>query len=159
MSELIGTLIKLGIALFLVAVVVVMGALGFKKSEVATAQQRLATITANIKNLYANSSTYDGLTTDVAIKAGVFPGDMVAGNTVYNKWKGRVEVTGSGTEFTVEYQGVPKDACINLLSNFKDGSLVAIKVNGTELNTTTPTPADATSACNQAQNTIDWIFH
>jgi hypothetical protein len=159
MSEIIGTLIKMGIALFLVAIVVVLGAKGFKSSELAAEQQRLATIVSNIKTLYANSSNYDGLTTDVAIQAGIFPKDMVSGTSVYNKWKGAVTVTGSGNTFSVTYAGVPKDACINLLSNFKDGSLVGITVNGNALSTVPPTPAQAAAACNQDTNTIEWSFH
>jgi len=159
MSEIIGTLIKMGIALFLVAIVVVLGAKGFKSSELAAEQQRLATIVSNVKILYANSPNYNGLNTSVAIKAGVFPKDMVSGTSVYNKWKGAVKVSGSGNTFTISYAGVPKDACINLLSNFKDGSLINVKVNGKALSTVPPTPAQATVACNKDSNTIEWSFH
>ncbi len=158
MSELIGTLIKLGVALFLVAIAVVIGVRTFSSSEVVAEQQRISTIVSNIKTLYANTPTYAGLTTNVAIQAGVFPSDMVAGNVVYNRWRGQVNLTESGTEFTLEYQGVPKEACINLVSNFKDSNLSRVEVNGTALANVPPSPAEAAASCNQQTNTIRWSF-
>lgn len=159
MSELIGTLIKLGVALFLVAVAVVIGVRTFGSSEVVAEQQRLSTIVSNIKTLYANTPTYDGLTTTVAINAGVFPSDMVSGTTVRNRWKGNVTVSSTATTFTITYNNVPKDACIQLVSNFKDSNLTQVVVNGTALATVPPSPAEASGACtSDRSNTIDWTF-
>lgn len=158
MSELIGTLIKLGVALFLVAIAVVIGVRTFSQSEVVAEQQRIGVIVSNVKTLYANTPTYSGLDTGVAIQAGVFPSDMVAGTTVYNRWRGQVTLTSGGTTFTLTYANVPRDACINLVSNFKDSSLTGVSVNGVSLANIPPSPAEAASACTEVSNTIAWTF-
>lgn len=161
MSELIGKIIALGATLFLIVVAVVVGSKVFSSTTTVSEIQNLNTIVSNVRNLYANQPNYNGLTTAVAIQAGVFPSNMVQGNTAVNKWGGQVTLaqnTSNPNAFDLTYTNVPQDQCIQLVNNTQASNLVSVAVNGTTLNPPL-NPGQIANACNNpTNNTITWTI-
>lgn len=105
----------------------------FKTNKVA---DNVSMIVANIKTLYAQQKTYDGLTTANAITLGVVPDELVktenSTKVLRNAYNGEVEIhtagsttaanTGTGTAqdkkaFVIYFAGLSKEACITLATN------------------------------------------
>lgn len=169
------TLIETLLALAVGAVVVI-GAIAFYISATSDNQQtaanrQLQAIVGNVRTLYSGQSTYAGLTNTLAISARAVPAEMVNGTGgLTNPWKGVVTLGASATGdfFTIQYAGVPKDACVKTLSmnnSGSGGSAQKITVNGTvrydaTAATATPiTPATAVTFCaNETTNTLLWEY-
>lgn len=123
----------LGIAAIIIigAITLFKGALGSASSN-QTAEQVTA-IQTGIKKLYMGQTNgYTNLTTTVAISAGVIPTTLVIDttkNTVTDPWGGSVLVssTGAGT-FTIEFDAVPADVCINAVS--AGGTWTGVSIGG-----------------------------
>ena len=100
--------------------------------------KNISTIVAGVKSLYTSSSTYTGLTNEVAINAKIYPDNMINGTstTPINAWKGEVTIaaadTGSsgveGSSFTITYKSVPAIECAKIVSSTA-GNFYIMKVN------------------------------
>ena len=140
--------------LAIVGVLSVGGIAGYSKAmtkfKINKVIDQVTHIATNIRTLYAQQTTYDGLSTPNAIAMGVMPDGIStsnltnyqgSGNSDYydnvNPFNGGIIVYSNyNTDgFVISYTGLPKEACITLAtydwgSNYSSG-LVAISVSNT----------------------------
>ncbi len=121
----------------------------FKTNKVA---DNVSMLVANIKTLYAQQNTYDGLDNSTAISMGVVPDELIQktydtdGTTVkstklMNAFNGEVDIHVSGSTektdkkaFVLAFSGISREACITLATNdwgsgYSSG-LIAIRASG-----------------------------
>ena len=123
----------------------------FKTNKVA---DNVSMIVTNIRTLYAQQSTYEGLTNKTAVQMGVVPdelydavptdattgltnaflGSVVIGATPVTGLDGETAATGANRGFFVAMNGLTKEACVTLATNDwgsgYSAGLVGISVNG-----------------------------
>lgn len=132
MVESIGTLL---FYLIMVAGIGVLFASLFAGSNLSKTEQQLSTLRMQVKQLYTSAPDYSGLTSEIAIKAGVVPANMIKSNgEIRNVWNGLVTVA-AGTDpntFTITIQGVPKEDCAKL-GSYQSSSWISIQLNGSEI--------------------------
>lgn len=93
-----------------------------EKFKINKTADQISQIVTNIRTLYAQQTTYDGLNTANAIKMGVTPDELGTGTTLTNAFGGNVYIMSSnasyaslyGKVFAVQYGGLSKQACISL---------------------------------------------
>lgn len=166
MNNIIATVIAVVITLALIVVAVAVGSQALTGSSTGNTATTLSTIQNNVRSLYAGQASYAGLDNDIGLAAKLFPSNMVDPNdNVYNAWGGAVTLgtTSNDAEFTIQYDGVPTDACSSLVSYNVTG-LGTITVN-----TSTLTPpvgvSDAVNVCGESGsgqnggNSIQWSFY
>ncbi len=119
----------------------------FKTNKVA---DNVSMIVTNIRTLYAQQKTYDGLDNKSAVAMGVVPDELVTNatdGTLTNAFLGSVEIkaadvkgadaSADGTDmgFTVRFSGLTKEACVTLATNDwgsgYSAGFVGMKVAGT----------------------------
>ncbi len=116
--------------LAIIGVLSVGGIAGYSKAmnkyKVNAVADQMAMIVTNIRTLYAQQRDYNSLTTDIAIKMGVIPDDIIevssdGKKSVVNSYGGGVHIiasdlkdSGDDKAFIVEYNGISRDACVNL---------------------------------------------
>lgn len=136
------------------------------------AQAQLLTIVQNMRSAYANQIwSTTAPTAAVLYNARIMPADVVPDSTsaptAFTGAFGAVSITApSTTDFGVAMAGVPKGACIDLISkNFgtvqqaSQIGLTTITVGGTAVNNTSGyTPAAASTSCSGSTNTIVFQF-
>ena len=100
----------------------------FKTNKVA---DNVSMLVANIKTLYAQQNSYNGLDVNSAISMGVVPDELVstrpdengAGGALTNAYNGNVYIkaadsgTGADSAFYIIFTGLSKEACITLATN------------------------------------------
>ena len=92
----------------------------FKTNQVA---DNVSMLVANIKTLYAQQKTYNGLNNTSAVSMGVVPDELGASANLTNAFNGAVTILASndGTRadgsFTLIFNGLSKEACITLATN------------------------------------------
>ena len=149
----------------------------FKTNKVA---DQVSMIIANVKTLYAQQNTYEGLNNAQAVSMGVIPEEMIAvtydsttgaatratDGSLQNSFNGSVFIgaakslsTDTDTRaFYIAYNGLSKEACITLATNdwgsgYSSG-LIALKVGATDTGNGTNTAAAAKSTA-ETQTTMD----
>ena len=135
----------------------------FKTNKVA---DNVSMIVANVKTLYAQQNTYDGLNNGTAVSMGVIPDEL---GTVYNAsnakltnaFNGPVFIKQSdstsnndGKAFIIEFNNLSREACITLATNdwgsgFSSG-LIALQAMGTS--------ASASSSSTGMKNTLNDVY-
>ena len=93
----------------------------FKTNQIA---DQVSTIVTNIKTLYAQQKNYEGLNYISAFQLGVTPTEL--GSDLTNPFNGGVDVKADDKDinrFIVYYYGLPKEACISLVTNDWGASL------------------------------------
>lgn len=159
------TLMEIIAALAIIAAVVV-GALALFNSaqssnNVVTLLKDLTAIRSAAQQLYMGQGGYG---TDSLIeqlhKAGKIPGDIPVNTSDYTAKTplgGNIKITGETSQIEIEISEVPKDVCIQLVTNASSGWM-SVEVNGATARTAFPvTLANATSDCNADRNTIVWL--
>ena len=100
----------------------------FKTNKVA---DNVSMLVANIKTLYAQQNSYEGLDVDSAISMGVVPDELVSarpndsgtGGALTNAYNGSVYISaapsgaGDNAAFYIVFDGLSKEACISLATN------------------------------------------
>ena len=179
--------------LAIIGVLSVGGTAGYSKAmakfKLSKAMDQVTTIVTNIRTLYASQPSYSDLTTEVAIRIGAIPTEMLNGvsptsaTAVYNAYSGKVGVFSStdGTDFGILFLGLGKEACVALLTadwGRESGSgFVAVGANSSasissNLNSSSigrilgngkkdMTLSDATTLCDGTgdTNNVAWQFH
>ena len=114
--------------LAIVGVLSVGGIAGYSKAmekfKINKTVDEISHIVANVRTLYAQQTTYNGLDGLNAIKMGVVPDSLTTSDTypyLTNTFQGNVFIENitmnNGTSyFSVGYSGLPKEACIALAS-------------------------------------------
>lgn len=150
------------IAFLGVAAIVILGAVAllmssFGSANTNRAQQEITSIRTGVKKLYmGQSASYgSGDLTGALVNARVFPSTLAVDNSgvVLNAWNGGVSVSGATANFSITYDKVPRDVCVNLVS--ANGDWIGVNVNGTDIGVPT-SPASADAACQAGDNSIVW---
>lgn len=118
----------------------------FKTNKVA---DNVSMLVANIKTLYAQQNTYNGLENETAISMGVVPDELgtnATSGTLTNAFSGSVYIAASDSTaggddkaFTIVFTKLSREACITLATNdwgsgYSSG-LIAIEATGADMNT------------------------
>ena len=154
-----------GIAYLGIAAIVVLGAVSLLTGAFSSAQsnrvaEEVVSIRTAVKKLYMSQSSGYGAATlmPILVPAKVLPTTLtlnLAANTATNAWGGAVDVAGlGGNRFTITYNGVPPDACINIISGASGWE--SIVGGGGAVGTFPASPADAQTACGAAAGNIVW---
>ncbi len=122
----------------------------FKTNKIA---DNVSMLVANIKTLYAQQNTYDGLNNATAVSMGVVPDELVqktyntdgtedtSKTKLMNAFNGAVDIHVSGSTdatdkkaFVLAFSGISREACITLATNdwgsgYSSG-LIAIRASG-----------------------------
>lgn len=125
------------------------------------ANRLVATIKQQVQNLYQGQTSYGtGDIESILIDTGAFPPSALdaARTSAQTPWNTNIDVTGATANFTITFEDLPQDACINLarLEIANDPDFVSIDINTTNL-TTLPSPEDAQAACASGGD-ITWTF-
>ena len=118
--------------LAIIGVLSVGGIAGYSKAmakfKLSKAMDQISTIVANVRTLYSSQPSYSDLTTEVAIRIGAIPTEMLNGQSattataIYNAYNGPVYVenaalfTQSYQTFVIGFGGLGKEACVALLT-------------------------------------------
>ena len=102
----------------------------FKTNKVA---DNVSMLIANIKTMYAQQNSFEGLTNTTAVSMGLVPDELVvdaANGTLSNAYNGGVEINASSSvgvtagsnaddalSFNIVFKGLSKEACITLATN------------------------------------------
>ena len=91
----------------------------FKTNQVA---DQVSTIVTNIKTLYAQQKSYEGLNAETAVSMGIIPDELGTDyNNLTNPFNGEVRIWSSGSidykTFVIAYSGLSKEACLSLATN------------------------------------------
>ena len=118
----------------------------FKTNKVA---DNVSMLVANIKTLYAQQNTYNGLENKTAISMGVVPDELgtnATSGTLTNAFSGPVYIAASDSTaggddkaFTIVFTKLSREACITLATNdwgsgYSSG-LIAIEATGADMTT------------------------
>ncbi len=108
----------------IIAMLSVVGLLGYSyamdRHKRNTFLHQLDNIEASIRTSFIATGLFSGLTTEIALKAGIIPSDLVQGNKIIHAYKDRVEVRVgfySTNYFSFDIYGVPTEACEAYLSS------------------------------------------
>ena len=146
----------------LVGLIVLGGAAGglyssFSKSNVGSTEENLILTRMQIQQFYAGTN-YEGLTNEMAIKAGLFPKAFLRGTggnaSAINSFGGAItlEADTTNSRFSIKLDAIPQEECVQL-ARFQSDAWDQVDVNGTtviEANTTKT--ADPTTVSNACQN-------
>lgn len=133
-------------------------------NNVNEANRLLATIKQQVQNLYQGQTSY-GNNTDiesVLISAGSFPASALNADrsSARTPWNENIDVRGATANFTIAFDALPADACINLvrLDIANDPDFVSVEVNGSAPSGYPVSPVDAQGLCGTASNNVVWTF-
>ncbi|SFQ01577.1 type 4 pilus major pilin [Tranquillimonas alkanivorans] len=119
--------------------------------RVSATNQAVATMGTGIKELYRGQSNFTSLTTEIAIRTGKVPADLVQSDTeIRNDWGGDIIVTGNSRDFEIEVNGVDYEACANLAAaaTLTPTFIYAFQINAeTPLTTPSVDPGTAATQC------------
>lgn len=76
-------------------------------------------IKSSVYSIYSSRPDFDGLDTNVALQANIFPANMIASNgyEAQNVFKGSVLVNSySSEQFEIRYNGVPSAECVKIVA-------------------------------------------
>lgn len=121
-------------------------------------------IVQKVRELYAQDSTYEGLSNEVLIKTGDLPSSMVKGtNGLVNSWKNPITVTtqDSSRTFQIVTEGISVSQCQKIVNGFRTQA-VAATVGSTKIYEEgveqSGIVAKITSACSGAPQNITFKF-
>ena len=169
------SLLELLLVLGIIAALVVAAFIVYPKVQASQRAQaesnNIATIQAGVKSLFTSASSFTGLSNSVAVKAKIFPDNMLSGSgnaTPINAFKGAVTLAAAntgpsgadGSSFTITYENVPASECTKIITaaagNFYTagvGTAGNVKAAGGVLNV-----ASAATECDKGGNSNKLIF-
>ena len=137
MGNLLGSAGSIIVTLVVLAVVAAGLYAAFSKINIANTQQNLVLLRMNTQQFF-NGTNYEGLTNELAVKAGIIPSSFLRGDVAKNVWGGDVTLTPdtANGQFSIELTNIPQSACTQL-ARFQTDSWDAIAINGADVD-----PAD-----------------
>lgn len=126
-------------------------------------EEQLSQVVQKVRQMYSGQTSMGTVDiTTTLLNAGVFPGDMVTGTSVFNPWDGAVTVTGATTTFLVSSAGLSQKACINAATRNSNSStdlgITALRIGSTDISTFPITPTVAEASCAASGNTLRWTL-
>ncbi len=152
-----------GIAYLGIAALVVLGAVSLLSNASASAQANqtsgeLIALRTAVKKLYAGQAFPVQSLTNTLVLAKAVPSTLqVNGTAITNTWGGAVTVDGTtSTTFTIVYNGVPQEVCVNILSGITGWNSVRAGTGAPKV-TFPLTSDDATTVCAAATNNVSLV--
>lgn len=145
-----------GIAYLGIAAIVVLGAVSlltgaFGSAKANQTTEEVVAIRTAVRKLYIGQAYPVGSLVANLITANAIPNTLArpTAATLSNSWGGAVTVAGTATGFTVTYNAVPQDVCVNMVSGASGWT--QIDQGGNNAITAFPvTVANATTLCSVA---------
>ncbi|MBQ7650000.1 MAG: hypothetical protein IJS15_03525 [Victivallales bacterium] len=153
MGNLLGTAGSVIVTLVILGVVAAGLYAAFSKINIANTQQNLVLLRMNVQQFF-NGTNYEGLTNEIAIKAGIMPVGFLRGTVTRNVWGGDVTLSpdSSTGQFSIELTKIPQSACTQL-ARFQTDSWDSIAINGAEID---PSDVEAVSESCAKTNSIKY---
>ena len=136
--------------------------------KTSSAISELGAIQQAVRSLYASQATYAGVGNVILTNSDSLPAKMIDGANIRHSLNGQVTLAaanaggGAGSGYSVEFTNIPIDSCTKMATQDLGRGLFSITVGGTTraINGTPPPfdPQTAGASCNQANNTITWVF-
>ncbi|MBR5482717.1 MAG: hypothetical protein IKV11_01485, partial [Alphaproteobacteria bacterium] len=137
---------------------------------------QVTTVVTNIRTLYSSQPNYNGITTEIAIKIGAIPTEMLNGQstttatTIINAFNGTVDIgfEGGGEVFTIEFKELGRNACKSLAtidwgasgSGLHSMGIIAEGITWHYPKDGIASISKATSACKlENNNSIVWMYY
>ncbi len=147
-----------GIAYLGIAAIVILGAVSlltgaFSSAQSNQANEETTAIRTAVRKLYLGQGYTAGSMNETLQKARAFPGTLTSGATgsMTNVWGGAVVVTGATGNFTISYDDVPQDVCVNTLVSASGWQ--SVKIDARTAVTSFPvSPATAGAECANKEN-------
>lgn len=145
----------------------------YDKYRVSRVSQQIEDLRKGISNRYLADGNYTGLTVAGLIKDGIVPADMVAGaSDLKHSFLGDVKVKGYSNRYTVTFDHVPLEGCIELaMINWTTGDtsdLINLRINthtyrwpaapGASSYLLPVALTDAAKDCKDGDNRLIWNF-
>lgn len=152
------SLIEASMVLALSAVVVAGAVMYYgsaaENSKVQRVQGQIGGIQAAVASLYANQTSYTGITAELLKNSGALPNSYFdSQNQIVNPWTGTVEIAVDSidnTKYTLTYNKIPARACVKLLTSDPGTSLRGVSVDGTDVDENLP--LDLTAAIDKCDS-------
>jgi type II secretory pathway pseudopilin PulG len=159
----------LGIAAIVIAGVLVIYNTANTSNKTSEALNQLNIIQQAVRQIYGGGSSFDGLDATSLANSKVLPARMIntgATPPLVNSFNGSIDVTGDVNGFTIDFGGLPVEACVTLATKDYGRSLATLKggsSGGTTLmddtSTGLPTATAAGAACDSnSANHLVWNF-
>lgn len=159
----------LGVAAIVIAGVLVLYNTANTSNKTSEALNQLNIIQQAVRQIYGGGSSFAGLDAAGLASSKVLPARMInSGATppLVNSFNGTIDVTGDAAGFTIDFGGLPVEACVTLATKDYGRSLSTLKAGsagGTTLmddaSTSLPTAATAGTACDSnSANHLVWNF-
>jgi len=115
-------------------------------NQIADAREELGSIRGNVSRLFSQQSSFEGINNEIAAKAGLVPARMVIdadAGTIVNTFGGDVTIVpddgagagmsarGANSHYSITYEQVPQEACIQLANYNRTDWEQGVSVNGT----------------------------
>lgn len=147
------------ISLVLLISLLIIGGIGYgyqnasNSSKLTELQSNLIVLRSQINQVFADSTSYEGLSNDVARKAGAIPNSFIKGDVIVNQFDGNLTVTPTddSSAFAIELTKIPNDVCTKL-GSFQHSLWLSTKVNSTEIEN--GSIISLTTACSGDDNTL-----
>lgn len=161
---LIETAMVLGLAALVAAGVMYFFTSANNGQKTNEAVSQLAAIQQATRSMFAGQPTYDGLTAQILAESRQLPNKMVNGTALQNSFGGDITIgtANANTNFTVQFSGLPGEACVRMSTMDLGTGLVNIAVTGgtaANVDGRPMTPVEANSACGTGNSTsITWTL-
>jgi len=162
-------LLVLAIAALVVAGVMLFFANASASQRTNDAISEVGQIVEVVHSLYGGTTSYSGLSTSVVAASKQLPNKWSdQSSTVVDPFSGTVTITpesasgGSNNAFTVEFDGLPDQACAKMATMDFGNVVLDISVDGTDLGNTPATGTNISSVCASGsanQHKIIWEFN
>ena len=142
-------------------------------NDVNSTIRDVSLIQSGVRQLYAQAASYGRNDITNALRdAGALPSSMVTTEgEIRNRFGGNVLVETDGNEFTIEFDGIPSDACVKLVTSTEASTWKMVEANGQSWRDNSgggrggrggglpPDPVEVAGACSEVGNTIRWTSY
>ncbi len=147
------------VVMALIVILVVTATVGYFYNNASTTakltdiQSNLIVLRSQIAQVFSGSSSYDELSNELVLKAGVVPTVFVKGTNIINQWGGEIDInsTDDGSGFTISVSDIPDDICIKL-GAFQPDSWLGVEINGSNIEDGSVTAL--AESCSNDKNTL-----
>lgn len=154
MGELGAIIGRILVGLLILAGVAIGINIAISKINIGTTQENLITLRMQVQHFF-HGTNYNGLTNEIAIKAGLVPQTFVKDDSLKNAWGGDITLssdTSNGT-FNIELSNIPQNECTQL-ARFQGEAWSGIAINGADIDF--KDVASIADACGET-NTVTYI--
>ena len=149
-ASLLEAIAYLGVAALVVlaAVSLLQNAFGGARSNQTT--EEITGLRTNIRKMYAGQPYSDAAMLENLVTARAIPTTLTVaadGKSISNAWGGAVTLASTASTFTITYNSVPQDVCMNVVSGATGWTSIADDKGGNAINAFPATATNAATLC------------